>query len=52
MTTAQEPPITAGPAELETLLAEIRRYLDAVDVFRLAGHEPSWRSETAQEVHR
>jgi len=52
MTTAREIPIVVGPAELESLFAEIRRYLDAVDVFRRAGHEPSWRTETAQEVLR
>jgi hypothetical protein len=27
---------------LEVLLAEIRRYLDAVDVFRAEGREPRW----------
>ena len=29
----------------DSLLAEIRRYLAAVDAFRAAGFPPSWRAE-------
>jgi hypothetical protein len=43
--------IAPGPAELETLLDEIRRYLEAVELDRREGHEPSWRVEgIAREV--
>jgi len=31
--------------ELETLLDEIRRYLEAVALFRREGYEPNWRLE-------
>ena len=37
--------IALGPAELEVLLDEIRRYLNAVELFRREGHEPRWRAE-------
>ena len=30
---------------LEELVAEMQRYLDAVDLFRAELHEPSWRDE-------
>ena len=36
---AREP----GPLDLEELLQEVERYLAAVDVFRVEGHEPRWR---------
>lgn len=34
-----------GPEELESLFAEIRLYLQTVEVFRREGHEPRWRQE-------
>lgn len=37
------PPITR--ADVETLLAEIRRYLAAIETFRREGHEPRWAPE-------
>jgi hypothetical protein len=33
------------PIDAEELLREIERYLAAVDAFREAGCEPSWRRE-------
>jgi hypothetical protein len=30
-----------------SLMDEITRYLAAVDAFRAAGYEPTWRAETA-----
>ena len=33
------------PSELESLLDEIRLYLEAVEIFRREGHEPRWRDE-------
>ena len=33
------------PSELESLLAEIRLYLEAIEIFRREGHEPRWRHE-------
>jgi len=33
--------------EVATLVAEIDRYLDAVDTFRAQRHEPQWRAESA-----
>jgi hypothetical protein len=42
-----------GPPEIALLLAEIRLYLEAVDLFRREGHEPRWRRESrAKEVLR
>jgi hypothetical protein len=42
-----------GPNALESLLAEIRRYLDVVDAFRSEGHGPRWRPEGSEkEVSR
>lgn len=35
--------------ELESLLDEIRLYLEAIDVFRSEGHEPLWRTERAEK---
>ena len=35
----------ASEARTDELVAEIGRYLDAVDVFRELGHEPYWRPE-------
>jgi hypothetical protein len=29
----------------ETLIQEIARYLEAVELFRTAGYEPAWRPE-------
>ena len=38
---------------LETLHDEIRRYLDAVELFRREGREPQWNAEgTTTEVLR
>jgi len=33
--------------DVATLVAEIDRYLDAVDTFRAQRHEPQWRAEGA-----
>jgi hypothetical protein len=33
------------PIDIEALLDEIRRYLAAVDAFRAAGCEPTWRAD-------
>ncbi|HWQ23462.1 MAG TPA: hypothetical protein VNK94_05100 [Gaiellaceae bacterium] len=45
-----EPNALLDPDELDTLLDEIRRYLDAVETFRREGHEPRWRLETVAPV--
>jgi hypothetical protein len=37
-------------ADVEQLLDEIDRYLRAVDLFRAAGCEPSWRPERSAEA--
>jgi hypothetical protein len=37
---------------LELLLDEIRRYLDAIEVFRGEGCEPNWLSPLASEEAR
>ena len=37
--------IVLGAGELAEFFDEIRRYLDAVEVFRREGHEPRWRRE-------
>lgn len=37
--------IALDPAQLERLLAEILRYIEAVELFRREGYEPSWRAE-------
>jgi hypothetical protein len=37
-------------ADIEQLLDEIDRYLRAVDLFRAADCEPSWRPERPAEV--
>ena len=31
--------------DLDELIDEIRRYLDAVDAFRSEGHEPRWQED-------
>jgi hypothetical protein len=36
----------------ETLFAEIATYLEAVDAFRRAGHEPTWKAEFIAGVLR
>jgi hypothetical protein len=44
---------TVPRGELESLFEEIVHYLEAVDVFRREGCEPSWRRERIQkEVSR
>jgi predicted CoA-binding protein len=43
-----KPAQTIGAREVELLLDEIRRYLDAVEVFRRAGSEPHWASAACQ----
>jgi hypothetical protein len=35
----------ARPIDIDSLLAEIARYLAAVDAFRAAGCAPQWRLE-------
>jgi hypothetical protein len=35
-------------AQTTTLVDEIRRYLEAVELFRSLGHEPHWRPETVR----
>jgi hypothetical protein len=43
--------VAPRPTELEALLDEIRRYLDAVELFRREGRKPEWRLEcTTTEV--
>jgi hypothetical protein len=45
--------IALDQTELEELYDEILRYLEAVELFRREGHEPSWRVEgTHPEVPR
>ena len=34
------------PRAIDVLVAEIRHYLEAVELFRQELHEPSWRTET------
>jgi hypothetical protein len=43
-----EPPSSTEP--LEKLMAEIERYVDAIELFRALGHEPSWRLEGPSEL--
>jgi hypothetical protein len=31
--------------QVEALVSEIQRYLEAVETFRTQGHEPHWREE-------
>ena len=31
--------------DLDALIDDIRRYLDAVDAFRREGHEPRWQED-------
>lgn len=38
-----------GPDALASLFDEIRLYLEAVELFRREGHEPSWRREPAEK---
>ena len=45
MTEALEVHPALEPSELECLLAEIRLYLEAIEIFRREGHEPRWRHE-------
>lgn len=49
-----EPLTTAlRTGELAALMDEITRYLEAVELFRREGHEPSWRREgTTTEVFK
>jgi len=35
----------AETLDLDELIDEIRRYLDAVDAFRREGHEPRWQED-------
>jgi hypothetical protein len=42
----EAPPIEGSVMEL---IEEIEKYLDAVELFRALGHEPSWRSEPGSE---
>jgi hypothetical protein len=46
---SKEEPMHAAPetpvgVDVESLLDEIRRYLDAVDTFRSEGRSPRWRA--------
>ncbi len=45
MTDSHEIDLALSLDELESLFAEIRLYLEAVEVFRREGHEPCWRHE-------
>jgi hypothetical protein len=49
MTETHDLRLAPSPDELESLLDEIRLYLEAIDVFRGEGHEPSWRPERAEK---
>jgi hypothetical protein len=40
---------TLGSAGLETLVDEIRLYLEAVELFRREGREPRWLSERSEK---
>jgi hypothetical protein len=45
--------LASEAGELEEFFDEIVRYLEAVELFRREGHEPSWRVEgTHPEVLR
>jgi hypothetical protein len=35
--------LVGRPLDVGELLGEVARYLDAVDLFRALGHEPTWR---------
>jgi hypothetical protein len=45
MTATHEIHPALEPSELESLLDEIRLYLEAIEIFRREGHEPRWRLE-------
>ena len=49
MTDTNDLRLAPSSAELESLLDEIRLYLEAIDVFRSEGHEPRWRTERAEK---
>jgi hypothetical protein len=49
MTESHEIRLAPSSTELESLLDEIRLYLEAIDVFRSEGHEPRWRREVAEK---
>jgi hypothetical protein len=40
---------TSSPDSRPSLLDEVRLYLEAVELFRREGHEPSWRHEPAEK---
>ncbi len=40
----------ASDARIALLIAEIHRYLEAVEVFRELGHEPSWRADIPSDL--
>jgi len=46
-----DPQTDALPREysITELITEIEKYLDAVELYRALGHEPSWRSERGSE---
>ena len=40
----------ASDARIAVLIAEIERYLEAVEVFRELGYEPRWRAEAPSQL--
>jgi hypothetical protein len=38
--------------DFDGLMVQVRRYLEAVDVFRTQGHEPHWRPERPESERR
>jgi hypothetical protein len=42
MTESPDVHLALEPSELESLLDEIRLYLEAIEIFRHEGHEPRW----------
>ena len=49
MTNSLDTHMALGADGLEVLFDEIRRYLEAIEVFRREGHEPRWRCEANEK---